>query len=111
MLLLFGGVSPLIFSGSFVPAVHGQEKPEKLWVEMRDGMGRKMLLKYDAVYETGDSVRFELPACRLPAQKLAMRIVAVGEDGEQYSSRIFYVRGIEGNTESDTTENGTLLHY
>ena len=62
MLLLFGGVSPLIFSGSFVPAVHGQEKPEKLWVEMRDGMGRKMLLKYDAVYETGDSVRFELPA-------------------------------------------------
>ena len=29
------------------------------------------------------------------------RIVAVGEDGEQYSSRIFYVRGIEKATESD----------
>ena len=55
-------------------------------------MRRKLLLKNDAVYATDTSVRFELPAKRLPCQGLDVRIVAVGEDGNVYNSRVFRIR-------------------
>ena len=42
---------------------------------------------------TDDRVRFELPAQRLPDQELALRFVAVGEDGITYSSRVFLIKG------------------
>lgn len=107
LLLVWSGLSASLFSGAPASAsVHAQEEPEELWVEMRDDLGRKMLLRYDAVYETDESVRFELPAKRLPDQKLAVQIVAVGEDGKRYSSRFFYVRGIEKSGESDIVGSG-----
>ncbi len=91
LLLVFGGIWPLAFSNMLLPSVYASEEPLKLWVEMRDEMGRKMLLKEGAVYVTDDRVRFELPADRLPAQELSMQLVAVGEDGNVYSSRIFLI--------------------
>ncbi len=69
-----------------------EEEGTALWVEMRDDQGRKLLLKNDAVYATDTSVRFELPAKRLPCQGLDVRIVAVGEDGNVYNSRVFRIR-------------------
>lgn len=89
--------------GFLAPKAYAGEGPESLWVEMRDEQGRKMLLKEDAVYVTKNQVRFELPAKRLPDEELALRLVAVGEDGRAYSSRIFYIRG-----EKEKTQAGDL---
>ncbi len=72
---------------------YAKEEAQSLWVEMRDDQGRKLLLKEGAVYVTDDRVRFELPAQRLPDQELALRFVAVGEDGITYSSRVFLIKG------------------
>lgn len=92
MLLIGGGLMSMLSRG-MVPKVYAGEESERLWVEMRDDLGRKMLLKEDAVYVTDDTVRFELPAGRLPDQELSLKLVAVGEDGTGYSSRIFLIRG------------------
>lgn len=89
--LVLDGTS-VVFPASFVWA---EERQEILWVEMRDESGRKLLLKNDAVYMTSDRVRFELPAGRLPGKELSMQIVAVDEDGERYSSRIFRIQAQE----------------
>lgn len=80
---------------------YAKEEDQALWVEMRDTCERKLLLKYDAVYITNDKVRFELPAERLPTQELSVQIVAVGEDGEQYRSRIFHIKadGMESGSQ------------
>ena len=72
-----------------------EKKAEKLWVEMRDAYGRKLLLKNDAVYITSDCVRFELPARRLPNEEISLQMVAVGEQGEVYNSRIFRIKAEE----------------
>lgn len=95
LLLLFE--TALIKEDSFfpVPLVYAGEE-ETLWVEMRDDKGRKMLLKNDAVYITNERVRFELPADRLPGEELSMQIVAVGEGGNRYSSRVFLIRAEGG---------------
>lgn len=104
MILAGSNLSTGMISGAPIPAaVHALEEQEQLWVEMRDDLGRKMLLQYDAVYETESSVRFELPAKRLPDKKLAVQIVAVAEDGERYSSRVFYVKGIINGVEEGRT--------
>ena len=44
---------------------------------------------------TDNCVRFELPAQRLPDEKIALQMVAVGEGGDIYSSRIFYIKAQE----------------
>ncbi len=84
-----------IIPGITFPAAYARENTGKLWVEMRDDYGRKMLLKEDAVYMTDNCVRFELPAQRLPDEKIALQMVAVGEGGDIYSSRIFYIKAQE----------------
>lgn len=92
LMFLCSGVLAVMFFSVTVPAVHAGNEPEQLWVEMRDDEGRKMLLKNDAVYITDNCVRFELPAGRLPDEKISLQMVAVGEKGEVYSSRIFHIR-------------------
>lgn len=72
-------------------AVCAREEQERLWVEMRDGQWRKMLLKEDAVLETWAPVRFEIPPERLPDQELSMQLIATGEDGNIYTSRVFKI--------------------
>ncbi len=96
-LLIFGclGTWMSIIPGITFPAAYARENTGKLWVEMRDDYGRKMLLKEDAVYMTDNCVRFELPAQRLPDEKIALQMVAVGEGGDIYSSRIFYIKAQE----------------
>lgn len=74
------------------PSVSAEEKQEQLWVEMRDDLGRKLLLRKDAVYITNSAVRFELPTERLPEEELFIQLVAVGEEGNTYCSRVFKVR-------------------
>lgn len=91
LLCVMGTAFMIGFSFFLHPVVHAGEEAENLWVEMRDDQGRKMLLKNDAVYITNNKVRFELPADRLPMQRLSMQIVAAGDDGNMYSSRIFYI--------------------
>ncbi len=92
---IFGGMLTISLFAAPMPPVYAGDTAsaeEKLWVEMRDGQGRKMLLKDGAVYRTSDCVRFELPAGRLPDEELSVRLVAEGEDGRRYFSRVFLVR-------------------
>lgn len=90
---LLGRLAPVCLTQAAVSELYAGEKGEALWVEMRDEQGRKLLLKEDAVYTAEDKVRFELPAARLPGQKLALQFVGTGEDGTVYNSRIFYILG------------------
>lgn len=108
LFLLFAAVvfAMTIWNKAFLPSiVYADEEDRALWVEMRDELGRKMLLRNDAVYITSDRVRFELPADKLPMQELSMQIVAVDEDGERYSSRIFCIMAADQET---ATEDGSL---
>lgn len=84
-----------VILGMTFPAVYAGEDTGRLWVEMRDDYGRKMLLKDNAVYVTDNCVRFELPAQRLPDEKISLQMIAVGEGGDIYSSRIFHIRAQE----------------
>lgn len=91
-LFLLGGALMAAFFAMPLQQVHAESEGERLWVEMRDEQGRKMLLKDGCVYAASDCVRFELPADRLPGQELAVQVVAKGEDGSKYCSRIFLIR-------------------
>ena len=72
---------------------YASESEEKLWVEMRDDKGRKMLLKEGAVYVPEECIRFEIPADRLPQEEIRLQMVAEGEEGGVYVSRIFLIGG------------------
>lgn len=75
--------------------VYAGEKEERLWVEMRDDLGRKLLLKEDAVYKPGECVRFEIPLKSLPEETIRLQMAAEGEDGNLYVSRVFLIGGGE----------------
>lgn len=68
-----------------------EEKTQVLWVEMRDEKNRKLLLREGTVYQAGESVRFEVPADRMPEGEVALRLTAQDEAGGIYESRIFLV--------------------
>lgn len=70
---------------------HAGEKEEKLWVEMRDDQGRKMLLKDGAVYIPRECVRFEIPLRSLPEETIRLQMAAEGEGGNLYVSRVFLI--------------------
>ncbi|MGN0376069.1 MAG: serine/threonine protein kinase [Suilimivivens sp.] len=74
-------------------SVLAKEKDNSLWVEMRDEQNRKLLLKEGAVYQVNDRVKLEIPAERMPEGEIALKLVATGEDGEIYESRIFLLQG------------------
>lgn len=74
---------------------HAEAKEELLWVEMRDEYGRKLLLKNDAVYITKDCVRLELPVQRMPEKEFSLQMIAVCENGNVYSSRLFHIKAQE----------------
>lgn len=82
----------LIQGMSCIPVEAGEGK-NNLWVEMRDEQNRKLLLKEGAVYHTDDRVRLEIPADRMPEEELALRLVATGEGGSVYESRVFLLKG------------------
>lgn len=94
----------LLLLGGFIGGMtcqnisYAEEKAEKLWVEMRDDLGRKMLLKEDAVYVPEECVRFEIPKDSLPEEVVSVRIVAEGEGGNRYVSRVFLVGGSYDNS-------------
>ena len=71
--------------------VYAGEKEERLWVEMRDDLGRKLLLKEDAVYKPGECVRFEIPLKSLPEETIRLQMAAEGEGGNLYVSRVFLI--------------------
>jgi serine/threonine protein kinase len=79
-------VSGLLLAG--MKPVQAYE-PEGLWVEMRDDRNRKLLLKDGTVYAVSDRVKLEIPAESMPEGEIALQLVASGEDGEIYTSRIF----------------------
>ncbi|MCM1126720.1 MAG: serine/threonine protein kinase [Lachnospiraceae bacterium] len=87
--LCFGGI------GQEMSAYAG-EKEEKLWVEMRDDEGRKMLLKDGAVYVPKECVRFEIPLKSLPEETIRLQMAAEGEGGNLYVSRVFLIGREEG---------------
>lgn len=72
-------------------AAYAGESENRLWVEMRDDLGRKMLLKEGAVYTPDECVRFEIPAICLPEDEVSIQIVAQGKEGGVYVSRIFLI--------------------
>lgn len=74
-------------------SVQAAGKGNSLFVEMRDQQNRKLLLKEGCVYRVSDRVRLEIPAERIPKGEIALRLVAAGEDGEIYESRVFLLQG------------------
>ncbi len=52
-----------------------------------------MLLKEGAVYVPEECIRFEIPADRLPQEEIRLQMVAEGEEGGVYVSRIFLIGG------------------
>ena len=76
--------------------VYAGEKEEKLWVEMRDDLGRKLLLKEGAVYTPKECVRFEIPLKSLPEETIRLQMAAEGEGGNLYVSRVFLIGREEG---------------
>lgn len=88
LLLIWGG---LLFQGESGLWVSAEEKTQVLWVEMRDEKNRKLLLREGTVYQAGESVRFEVPADRMPEGEVALRLTAQDEAGGIYESRIFLV--------------------
>lgn len=83
----------LLWQGGYGLVVSGEEGKNGLWVEMRDDQNRKLLLKEGAVYQAKNKVRLEIPVERMPEEKLSLQLVATGEEGEVYVSRIFLLQG------------------
>lgn len=71
--------------------VYAGETDERLWVEMRDQQGRKMLLKDGAVYVPEKSVRFEIPVESLPEGEVRLQMIAEDDNGKVYISRDFSI--------------------
>jgi len=74
-------------------SVQAAGEGNSLFVEMRDQQNRKLLLREGCVYQVSDRVRLEIPAERIPKGEIALRLVAAGEDGEIYESRVFLLQG------------------
>lgn len=91
LLLLFAG-----FGKGEQRAVYAGEAEKQLWVEMRDEEGRKLLLKEGARYPASDRIRFEIPVEALPEPEIKLRMIADGQDGRSYCSRVFWI-GTEKN--------------
>ena len=70
-----------------LPAVAGEK--EALWVEMRDTLGRKLLIKDGEFYQPGERMRLEIPMERIPEEQIALQLVAEGGTGTVYTSRVF----------------------
>ena len=73
-----------------LPAVAGEK--EALWVEMRDTLGRKLLIKEGEYYRPGERMRLEIPMERIPEEQIALQMVAEGEQGTVYTSRVFLLK-------------------
>lgn len=82
-------IMSLFLQGKYCTYVNAKEKETGLWVEMRDEKNRKLLLKEGTVLSVNDKVRLEIPADRIPEERIALQLVATGEAGEVYESRIF----------------------
>ena len=91
LLLLFAG-----FGKGEQGAVYAGEAEKQLWVEMRDEEGRKLLLKEGTRYPASDRIRFEIPVEALPEPEIKLRMIADGQDGRSYCSRVFWI-GTEKN--------------
>lgn len=91
LLMMLSGM--MLFSGGLRITASAKEKENSLWVEMRDEKNRKLLLKEGSVYQVIDRLRLEIPAERMPEGEITLKVVATGEEGEIYESRIFLLEG------------------
>lgn len=82
---LLGTMTKYGFFG--MTTVAGDSK--NLWVEMRDPKGRKLLIKEGEYYQPGERMRLEIPMERIPEQQIALQLVAEGQKGTVYTSRVF----------------------
>lgn len=95
----------LVQEKSMELSVFAKEGETSLWVEMRDEENRKLLLKEGAVYQVSDRVKLEIPADRMPEGEIALKLVATGEGGEIYESRIFLLQGEQKKEELPFRQN------
>lgn len=65
---------------------------ESLWVEMRDAEGRKLLVKEGEYYQPGERMRLEIPMERIPEERITLQLVAEGQEGTVYTSRVFLLK-------------------
>lgn len=91
LMLTAAGISLGFLLSGMPPMDSRAVEEKKLWVEMRDEQNRKLLLKENAVYLPKHTLRLEIPADRLPEERIALQLVAVGDSGSTYGSRIFHI--------------------
>lgn len=91
LILIFG--SMLLQTKAFRLTAQARERENALWVEMRDEKNRKLLLKEGSVYQVTERLRLEIPAERMPEGRITLQVVAKGEGGERYESRVFLLEG------------------
>ncbi len=68
----------------------------KLWVEVRNERGQKLLIQYDAVYQMTESLKLELPLSNFEEGEVyQLRLECTNCQTDERSSRIFYLKGVE----------------
>lgn len=79
----------LIGNGTLISAASGEKN--SLWVDMKDGQNRKILVREGTVFSVSDRLVFELDAQELPIEPVSMQLIAFGSDGKIYESRMIRV--------------------
>lgn len=67
-----------------------------LRVEVRNGEGQKLLIRYDAVYPLSETLKLELPLGNFEGGKTyRLRLECTNCETEETNSRTFYLKGLE----------------
>lgn len=90
---IVGAVQTFAFAGT-VLASAGEEN--KLRVDVRNGEGQKLLIRYDAVYPLSDVLKLELPLSNFrEGETYRLRLECTNCETEEMHSRTFYLKGLE----------------
>ncbi len=69
---------------------------QDLFVIVRNGMGQKLLIRYDAEYPLSDALKLELPLKNFEAgEHYELRLECINRETGAARSRTFYLKGVE----------------
>ena len=72
------------------------EEENTLWVEVRNGKGQKLVIRYDAVYSLTETLKLELPLSNFEkGGTYRLRLECTDCATEETRGRTFYLKGLE----------------